>query len=103
MKVKRIIISREDLEKLDPKQTVIVILGEKSIAPNVYRIVTNNFSNRQEAYRYACENEIKKTKYVKPEYTVNVSVKLLSLKNALKEFDTLDKNLYVLEGWKIVE
>lgn len=106
MKVRRIIIPREEAEQLDQKQTAIIVQGDRHIGGKViitYRLVVRDFSNRNEAWQFCQEKGIKGVEYDKEDYHVVVKVKLLALNKALRAYDGLTEGEKNLEIWKITE
>lgn len=106
MKIKRIIVPREEIADCNMRQTAIVVIGERTPGPLTYRVIINDFKDRTEAYSYCQENKIKNCTYDKEGYKVAVTVKLLALNTALVRYDNLpgkEGENKTLEIWKIVE
>lgn len=86
--VKVKLVSLSTIQKEDPSQTCIVIIGH-FIEQNKdrVRILAVGQESREEAYQYCRQNALSHKVYEKsPEETVEVFVKLLRLKKALKDY-----------------
>lgn len=92
-------LTREQIQQEDLSQTAIVITGTRVDIPNgntTIRIIVGGFPDRDTAYYFCRDNNVRRMvrEGKVPGSTIQVEVKLLKLKKALKD---LTGNL---EYWK---
>lgn len=93
-------LNREQTQSLDLTQTAIIVTGTRVDIPNqapVTRIIVGEFPDRDTAYYFCKDNNIRRMvrEGKVPGSTVQVEVKLLRLKKALKDLTG------TLEYWQV--
>ena len=92
-------LTRSQMEKEDLTQTAIIVTGTRVDIPRgntVTRIIVGGFPDRDTAYYFCRDNNIRRMvrEGKRPGSTVRVEVRLLRLKKALKDLSG------TLEYWK---